>query len=96
MENTYIDIIDLVQQYTYLSILLDEHLKFDLCDDLFTKSGREFYYLLYQSVMLIKNSVMICSHLYSYMLMKLVAFTNLRNVIFFYLGIHKYAPIPGF
>ena len=33
------DIIDLVQQYKYLGILLDEHLKFDLCDDLFAKSG---------------------------------------------------------
>ena len=30
-------IIYLVQQYKYLGILLDEHLKFDLCDDLFTK-----------------------------------------------------------
>ena len=29
-----IDAIALVQQYKYLSILLDEHLKFDLCDDL--------------------------------------------------------------
>ena len=32
--------IDLVQQYKYLSILLDEHFKFEVCDDIFTKSGR--------------------------------------------------------
>ena len=36
------DIIYLIQQYKYLGILLDEHLKFDLCDDLFAKSGESF------------------------------------------------------
>ena len=49
------DVIYLVQQYKYLGILLDENLKFDLCDDLFAKSGEELYYLLYQSIMLIIN-----------------------------------------
>ena len=34
------DQIDVVQQYKYLGILLDEHLKFESCDDLFAKSGR--------------------------------------------------------
>ena len=34
------EVICLVQQYKYLDILLDEHLKFDLCDDIFAKSGR--------------------------------------------------------
>ena len=33
------DQIDLVQQYKYLGILLDEHLKLESCDDLFAKSG---------------------------------------------------------
>ena len=34
-----LEIINLVQQYKYLSILLDEHLKFDSCDNVFAKSG---------------------------------------------------------
>ena len=33
------DQIDLVQQYKYLGILLDEHLKLESYDDLFAKSG---------------------------------------------------------
>ena len=37
----------LVQHYKYLGILLDEYLKFDLCDDIFAKSeGRDLLSLI--------------------------------------------------
>ena len=36
--NVGLEIINLVQQYKYLGILLDEHLKFDSCDTVFAKS----------------------------------------------------------
>ena len=37
--NNGTETVDLVQQYRYLSILLDEHLKYHICVEIFVKSG---------------------------------------------------------
>ena len=37
-----LEIINLVQQYKYLGILLNEHLKFDSCDHVFAKISPEY------------------------------------------------------
>lgn len=102
--------INLVQQYKYLGILLDEHMKFDKCDKLFGQSaGRALSSLIGQYNAYKNFDFNIFTHLFNSCIAPVMLYGSeacgsnkfpccdkiQHRAMRFFLGVHKYAPILG-
>ena len=102
--------IDLVQQYKYLGLLLDEHLKFEPCDDMLAKLGGRALASLINKYNVSKNfNHDIFIHLFNTCISSILlygseacgynTFNKCNQIQYramrFFWGVHKYAPIIG-
>ena len=76
------EIIDLVQQYKYLGILLDQHFKYHICDEIFAKSdGRALTSLISKYNIYKKNSFDVYTNLFNSCIKPVIMYAVKRAAI---------------